>query len=189
MPALRSINQVVARGEAEKSADRTRLMGRAQDGDQEAFEVLFGDIGPIITRFVRRRLFDQAEVDDVCQEALLAIFKSRHTYQLARPFEPWLFAIVRNVLAAYLKRNRQRTTWHEPMSEIPEIGADDESSLAIELSDSLKELSPNQLEALKLTKVSGFSIAGAATKAGTSAGSMKVRVHRAYESLKRSILR
>jgi RNA polymerase sigma-70 factor, ECF subfamily len=161
----------------------------AQAGDKEAFQVLFDDIGPLITRFVRRRLLDQAEVDDVCQEVLLAVFKSRQTYQPARPFEPWLFAIVRNVLAAYLLRNRQRTRWHEPMSEIPEIGADDESSLAVELSDGLNQLSPNQLEALRLTKLSGFSIAEAARHAGTSVGSMKVRVHRAYESLKRSILR
>jgi RNA polymerase sigma-70 factor (ECF subfamily) len=134
-------------------------------------------------------LLDQAEVDDVCQEVLLAIFKSRHTYQPARPFEPWLFAIVRNVLAAYLLRSRLRTRWHEPMSEIPEIGADDESSLAVELSDGLNQLPPNQLEALRLTKLSGFSIAEAAMHAGTSVSSMKVRVHRAYESLKKSILR
>jgi RNA polymerase sigma-70 factor, ECF subfamily len=162
-------------------------MERAQAGDKEAFQALFGDIGPIITRFVRRRVPDQAEADDVCQEVLLAIFKSRHTYQPARPFEPWLFAIIRNVLAVYLQR--QRTRWHEPMSEIAEISADDESSLAVELSDSLRQLSPNQLEALELTKLSGFSIAEAAARAGTSEGSMKVRVHRAYESLKRSILR
>ena len=66
---------------------------------------------------------------------------------------------------------------------------DDESSLAIELSDSLKQLSSNQLEALKLTKVSGLSIAEAACRAGITVGSMKVRMHRAYESLKKSILR
>jgi len=164
-------------------------MERAQAGDKEAFQVLFEDVGPLITRFVRRRLLDQADADDVCQEALLAIFKSRHTYQPARPFEPWLFAIVRNVLAAHLQRNRQHSAWHEPMSEMPEIRSDDESSLAVELSDGLKRLSPNQLEALKLTKLSGLSIGEAAIHAGTSAGSMKVRVHRAYESLKRSILR
>jgi RNA polymerase sigma-70 factor (ECF subfamily) len=164
-------------------------MERAQAGDKEAFQVLFGDVGPLITRFVRRRIPAQEEADDVCQEALLAIFKSRHTYQPARPFEPWLFAIVRNVFAAYLQRNRQHFTWQEPMSEIPEIGAEDESSLAAELSDGLRQLSPNQLEALKLTKLSGFSIAEAAARAGTSAGSMKVRVHRAYESLKRAMLR
>jgi DNA-directed RNA polymerase specialized sigma24 family protein len=75
------------------------------------------------------------------------------------------------------------------MSENPELSAEDESSLAVELIDGLGQLSPNQLEALKLTKLSDFSITEAAARAGTSAGSMKVHVHRAYESLKRSILR
>jgi RNA polymerase sigma-70 factor, ECF subfamily len=186
---MRSINHIVARDGAEKSASRVRLMERAQNGDKEAFHDLFGDIGPLITPFVRRRVFDQTEVDDVCQEALLAVFKSRHTYQLARPFEPWLFAIVRNVIAAYLQRNRQHARWHEPTDEIPETRAEDESSLAVELNDGLNQLSANQLEALKLTKLSGFSIAEAAVRAGTSVGSMKVRVHRAYVSLKRSMQR
>jgi RNA polymerase sigma-70 factor, ECF subfamily len=164
-------------------------MERAQNGDKEAFQALFGDIGPLITRFVRRRVLNQSDVEDVCQEALIAIFRSRHSYQPARPFEPWLFAIVRNVIAAYLQRNRRHTRWHDPASEIPEIFAEDGSSLAVELRDGLNQLSTNQLEALKLTKLSGFSIAEAAQRAGTSVGSMKVRVHRAYESLKRSMRR
>ncbi|HKV55144.1 MAG TPA: RNA polymerase sigma factor [Candidatus Binataceae bacterium] len=164
-------------------------MERAQEGDKEAFQVLFAEIGPLITRFVRRRMIDQAEVDDVCQEALIAIFKSRHTYQPSRPFEPWLFAIVRNVAATYLRRSRQQTGWLEPSSDTPEMSAEDGSSLALELQEGFNQLSANQIEALKLTKLAGLSIAEAARRANTTVGSMKVRVHRAYESLKRSMLR
>jgi len=176
---------MVARDPSETSANRVRLMERVQQGDKEAFQALFVDIGPLITRFVRRRVFDQAEVDDVCQEALIAIFKSRHTYQLTLPFEPWLFAIVRNVISAYLRRNPR----YESGSDLPETWTDDESTIAIEFRDSLEQLSADQLEALKLTKVAGYSIAEAAARAGTSVGSMKVRVHRAYLSLKRSMHR
>ena len=164
-------------------------MERAQNGDKEAFRLLFEDIGPIITQFVRRRILDWADADDICQETLLAVFKSRQTYEPARPFEPWLFAIVRHVLGAHLQRNRQHIGSQETMIDIPEAYADDESGLAVELSEVLSQLSPNQLEALKLTKVSGLSIAEAAYRAGTTVGSMKVRMHRAYESLKKSILR
>jgi RNA polymerase sigma-70 factor, ECF subfamily len=177
----------VARDGGEKSPARARLMERAQEGDKEAFQILFSDIGPLITRFVRRRVHDAEEVEDICQEALLAIFRSRHTYQPARPFEPWLYAIVRNVLAAYLQRNRQRAGWHEPVGDVPEIRVEDDSSLALELQQSLSELPANQLQALELTKLSGLSLAEAASRAGTTVGSMKVRVHRAFESLKRSI--
>src|SRR3984957_3576888 len=144
---------MVARDEVDKSASRGRLMERAQNGDKEAFQALFSDIGPLITLFVRRRVFDQAEVDDVCQETLLAVFKSRHTYQPARPFEPWLFAIVRNVTAVYLQRNRQHARWHQPANEIPETPAEDEASLSVELNDGFNQLSADQLEALKLTKL------------------------------------
>jgi RNA polymerase sigma-70 factor, ECF subfamily len=55
--------------------------------------------------------------------------------------------------------------------------------------EALEQLSPTQMEALSLTKVEGLSVEEAAQRAGTSIGSMKVRVHRAYESLKRSLLR
>ena len=179
----------MAREEAQPSLNRARLMERAQDGDKEALGILFREIGPLVMRFVRRRLRDPADADDLCQEALLAVFKSRHTYQPARPFEPWLFAIVRNLLAAYFKRNREQANWYESLIEMPGIHAEGESSMAIELSEGLGQLSAHQLEALQLTKLSGFSIAEAAVRAGTTVASMKVRVHRAHASLKRSILR
>jgi RNA polymerase sigma-70 factor, ECF subfamily len=162
-------------------------MERAQQGEKEAFHALFKDIGPLIARFVRRRLFDQQEIVDVCQEALFVVYH-RHTYQPARPFEPWLFAIVRNVTGQCLRRNRLSSTWQAPIDDIPEVGTDDESGLAVEWREALNQLSPTQMEALRLTKLVGLSVAEASERAGASVGTMKVRVHRAYESLKRSIL-
>jgi RNA polymerase sigma-70 factor (ECF subfamily) len=173
----------------EKSASRTRLMERAQNGDREAFHALFTDVGPLVTRFLRRRLPDQTEVEDICQEALIAVYKSRHSYQPERPFEPWLFAIVRKVTGAHLRRNRQRLGIQVYMDETPEICVEGTSTLVVELRQALEQLSPTQMEALGLTKLLGLSVAEAARRAGTTVGSMKVRVHRAYGSLKRSLIR
>jgi DNA-directed RNA polymerase specialized sigma24 family protein len=99
-----------------------------------------------------------------------------------------LFAIVRNVTRQYLRRNRLSRTWQAPINEILEVGTDDESGLAVEWRGALNQLSPTQMEALRLTKFVGLSVAEASEHAGASVGTMKVRVHRAYESLKRSIL-
>jgi RNA polymerase sigma-70 factor, ECF subfamily len=164
-------------------------MERAQQGEREAFHDLFEEIGPLITRFVRRRLFDQQQLEDVCQEVLIAVYQSRRTYQPARPFEPWLFAIVRNVTWRYLRRNRLRSAWEAPIDDIPEVGTEDESGLAVEWQEALGQLSPTQIEALRLTKLVGLSVAEASERTGASVGTMKVRVHRAYESLRRSMLR
>jgi RNA polymerase sigma-70 factor, ECF subfamily len=171
----------------EKSISRAQLMQRAQAGDREAFHALFRDIGPLITNFLRRRLADKTEIEDICQETLIAVYKSRHTFQPQRPLEPWLFAIVRKVTAEHLRHDR-RLGFQIPMDELPEIGVESSSSQDLELREALQRLSPAQVEALALTKLQGLSVEEAARRAGTSVGSMKVRVHRAYASLKRLLL-
>jgi RNA polymerase sigma-70 factor, ECF subfamily len=161
----------------------------ARNGDGDAFHALFTEIGPLITRFLRRRMSDQAEIEDVCQEVLIAVYKSRHTYQPERPLEPWLFAIVRKVTFEHLRQNRRQLAFQIMTDEIPDIPVDCSSGLAVELREAMEQLSPSQVEALGLTKLLGLSVADASRRAGTSVTSMKVRVHRAYESLKRSLIR
>ena len=164
-------------------------MERAQGGDREAFHSLFKDVGPLITRFLRRRVSDNTEIEDISQEVMIAVYKSRHTYQPERPFEPWLFAIVRKVSWEHFRRERQRLGFQVLVDEMPEMCTEGRPSQDLEVREALEQLSPTQIEALGLTKLLGLSVEEAARRAGTSVGSMKVRVHRAYESLKRALLR
>ncbi|HXD90710.1 MAG TPA: RNA polymerase sigma factor [Candidatus Binataceae bacterium] len=180
---------MVAIDEAEKSGRWTQLMERVQDGDQQAFRTLFDEVGPSIARFVRRRVADQSEAEDICQETLIAIFKSRHTYQPTRPFEPWLYAIARNVISRSFSHSLQRVRWLETVAELPEVEGEGHAVQSVELREAFARLSPNQQEAVRLTKVDGLSIAEASRVAGASVGSMKVRVHRAYQSLRESLRR
>src|SRR5690348_5449556 len=95
-------------------------MARAQKGEREAFHTLFKDIGPFITRSLRRRL-PSSEIEDICQEILIAVYKSRHTYEPGRPFEPWLFAIIRNVTGKYLHRLQGRRAVEVELDEVPDL--------------------------------------------------------------------
>jgi RNA polymerase sigma-70 factor (ECF subfamily) len=49
-----------------------QLMARAQRGDREAFRALVHEIGPVITHLLRRKINDSSEIEDVCQETLVA---------------------------------------------------------------------------------------------------------------------
>ena len=71
----------------ERSRMRARLMERLQQGDADACRILLDDIGPSVTRFLRRRVAGD-EVEDVYQEIFMALFQARHTYQPGRPLEP-----------------------------------------------------------------------------------------------------
>jgi RNA polymerase sigma factor (sigma-70 family) len=187
VPKLPQVDRIVAPDEAKKIS-RARLMERGRDGDRAAFVDLFRGIGPLITGFLRRRVRDGAEIEDICQEVLLAVYRSRHTYQSGRPLEPWLFAIVRKVSSEHLRRTRQRFAWQVETDEMPEPAAEENPSLAVEFREALEQLSPSQREALALTKLRGLSLAQAARHTGAAVGSMKLRVHRAYASLKRSLI-
>ena len=171
----------------ERSRLRACLMARLQQGDADACKELLDDIGPSLTYFLRRRVADPQELEDVYQEVFMAIFQARHTYEPGRPFEPWVFAIARNIAADYSRRRWRRAHWEELVADPPERPADTWNPSAPELSAVLAELPADQGEAFSMLKLDGLSVEAAAAQAGVSVGALKVRAHRAYKSLKRLI--
>src|SRR5690242_15804659 len=124
----------------ERSRVRARLMERLQQGDADACRALLDDVGPSLTYFLRRRVADVHELEDVYQEVFMAIFEARHTYEPGRPFEPWLFAIARNIAVDYSRRRWSRSHWEELVAELPEQPADSSNAAAPVLDAVLAEL-------------------------------------------------
>jgi RNA polymerase sigma-70 factor (ECF subfamily) len=164
-------------------------MARVQDGDRDSCRTLLDDIGPILTNFLRRRIADRTELEDVYQETLMAFFQARHTYQSSRPLEPWLFAIARNVAADHARRYWTRAGVEQLTDEIPDRGAADEPRSADpSLEDAMVKLPTQQREAFSMLKLEGLSIEQAAQRAGISVGALRVRAHRAYKALRKVII-
>jgi RNA polymerase sigma-70 factor (ECF subfamily) len=171
--------------------ERKQLMESAQRGDREAFIALMRDIGPMLTGFLRRRIADQHELEDVCQETLIAIYESRHTYQPSRPLEPWIFAIARHVAANHYRRQKTRASWLELVDELPDRlqgTMESEASCLVRFRQALGQLPAFQREAFMMTKIEGLSLLEASERTGASVGALKVRLHRAYDFLRRSVL-
>ncbi|MGO9452266.1 MAG: RNA polymerase sigma factor [Candidatus Binataceae bacterium] len=162
-------------------------MARAQDGDRDSFRALLDDIGPMLTNFLRRRMADSNELEDVYQETLMAFFQARHTYQPSRPLEPWLFAIARNVAADHARRYWTRASVEQLTETMPERGGADEPRSDPSLADAMARLPKQQREAFSMLKLEGLSIEQAAERAGTSVGALRVRAHRAYKALRKLI--
>jgi RNA polymerase sigma-70 factor (ECF subfamily) len=171
----------------ERSRMRAELMARVQDGDRESCRALLDDIGPMLTGFLRRRIADRNELEDVYQETLMAFFQARHTYQPSRPLEPWLFAIARNVAADHARRYWTRSNVEQLTETMPEISAAEEPRSDPNLEDAIARLPHQQREAFSMLKIEGLSIEEAAQRAGVSEGALRVRAHRAYRALRRLI--
>jgi RNA polymerase sigma-70 factor, ECF subfamily len=84
-----------------------RLMLRVRDGDEEAFGQLAGRYNGRVFGFFCRRLGDRQEAEDLTQEVLLRLFRSRQRYQPRARFSTWIFHITQNVARNALRFRRR----------------------------------------------------------------------------------
>jgi RNA polymerase sigma-70 factor (ECF subfamily) len=169
----------------EEAGQRARWMERAQGGDGEAYRLLLESVSRDLRAFLRNRIRDPADTEDVLQEVLLTVHRARHTYDPARPFEPWLFAIARNAAVDWYRSMRTRRALEDAASEWEGIA---EPHGAVALEDALGSLPRDQREALEMVKVEGLPTAQAAARAGISEGALRVRIHRGYRALRERLL-
>ena len=163
---------------------RARWMARAQAGDREAYRSLLDNLGPEVMAYVRRRLHNPQDVDDVYQEVLLAIHMSRHTYEPGRAVEPWVFAIAANVLARHWRRSQRRARCEVLVDVLPAEQTRTAGPSRTEVGQALARLPGRQREALELLQLDGLPVDVAATRAGTTVGALRVRAHRASKTLR-----
>lgn len=168
---------------------RSRWMERVQAGDGDAYRLLLDDVSAELRGFFRRRARDPQEVEDLLQEALLTLHRARHTYDPARPFEPWLYAIARNAAIDAYRRGRQRTRFESLADDAAPLDvAGDEPGDEPSLDGVLARLPDAQRDALEMVKLRGLTIEDAAARAGVSPGAMRVRIHRGYRALRALLL-
>jgi len=171
----------------------SRLIARAQLGDHDAYVTLLRAIAPRIRNIARRRrvLIGRDEVEDVVQEVLLSIHAVRATYDPARPFLPWLAAIVRNRLAdagrRHFRQGGRETTVDELDVTFQAAGAnnqDEEFGDREALAQAIQLLPPGQRQAVELLKLRELSLKEASAVTGLSVGALKLATHRAIVSLR-----
>ncbi len=89
--------------------DTTSLAVRAAC-DPAAFSELYLQFFKRVYNYIRFRCCDPATTDDLTSQTFERLLESIVQYQPQRgPFEPWLFAIVRNVVNGHYRR--QRSSW------------------------------------------------------------------------------
>jgi RNA polymerase sigma-70 factor (ECF subfamily) len=162
-------------------------MAAAQRGDADAYQKLLTELLPLLRSFVRARLREASDVEDVVQNVLVAIHRARHTYRAERRFAPWLGAVARNAVIDELRRRGRRLSREVPLDAAAEAVAPTPESpapLSPEMQRALEQLPAAQREAVELIQIRGLSVAEAAQRVGIKPGALKVRAHRGYRALR-----
>ena len=191
-----------ARGSGE-SEERRRLLAAARQGDAGAFRALFSPDLDLAWRMALRIVGTSAGADDALQEGLISAYRSLDRVE-PRNLRGWFVRIVQNAARDALRRERRRPTLPlgplestdgsdrrgvgvEPVADAssdPQVAAE-RRELAVELSAALAQIPEERRTAILLYDVDGFDYAEIAELTGCSVGTVKSRISRGREELRR----
>ena len=165
------------------------LQGR--DGDALAYRRFLAATATHLRAFLRRRLSRWPdEVEDLVQEALLAIHNQRLSYDTAVPLTAWVYTIAKYKLIDWLRRHARRDSLHDSLDEVDEGEGALFSSAEAEAGEARRDLAKllgllpdKQRDAIVHTKLDGLSTREAAAMLKMSEAAVKVSVHRGMKTL------
>jgi RNA polymerase sigma-70 factor, ECF subfamily len=148
--------------------------------------------------FIRRRVRNQSDVDDLVQRVLLQIVKGLDSLRDAERLHAWVYRTARNVLIDYYRSPVvRREVPSGDAADLGEVGCldahagpvEDDERAALEelagcLTAMLSRLPPAHREAITLADLQGLNQAEAAARVGVSISGMKSRVQRGRKQLK-----
>ena len=144
---------------------------------------------PHMRAFARTMTGNPAQADDLAQDALAKAWQCRDSFQMGTNMKAWTFMILRNQFYSDMRRAWRSVQLDQEAAERTLLASDDPSA-PLELNElrmALASLPVDQREAVILVGAGGLSYEEAAEICDCAVGTVKSRVSRAREALRRII--
>jgi RNA polymerase sigma-70 factor, ECF subfamily len=182
--------------------DEPQMIAAILAGDRELYHKLIQPYEPSVYRMALSFVKNEAEAEDVAQEAFLKAFRDLASFRGESKFSTWLISITLNEARRRLRR--QNTIRIESLDEPPEEGGKVAPALlrdwreipseALErkevrtlLREAIGHLSPIYREVLVMRDIEDLSTEETAGALAISIASVKVRLHRARIMLQKEL--
>jgi len=160
---------------------------RLRAGDPAALSAVVARYQHRLYRYLTRLVRDAATADDLFQQTWLLVVRQIHRYDPARSFDTWLFAIAHNAAMDLLRRRTGEVLDDYPA---PTPDALDEliaGERAATVAAAMERLPGAYREALTLRFEDGMKLEEIAAVTGAPLSTIKSRVHRGLETLRRML--
>jgi RNA polymerase sigma-70 factor, ECF subfamily len=151
------------------------------------FRSIFREHKEAVYRFAWRMTGSPSGAEDVTQDCFLALLRAPDRFDAGRgSIRAFLFGVARNLI---LKRWRAESRWDplEDDSFVAEPLAPERKETAELVAQAVRLLPPLQREALILTEYEEMTLEEVARAVDAEAGTVKSRLHRARENLRRML--
>ena len=176
------------------------LVERAKKGEEAAFEVLVTDNEKRIYNLCRRLTGNPEDAAELTQEAFLNAWRGLGRFQGESSFSTWLYRLATNACIDFLRREKRRQNLSMTVSL-----DDEEEARQVELPDErytperelertevrqavaagLEKLTPEHRQVLVMRELSGLSYAEIGAVLGLEEGTVKSRIARARNALRK----
>lgn len=168
------------------------LVRRCLAGDEAGYAALLERHQGRIYSFLLRLVGGTHDAEDLAQVVFLKAFRSLESFDQERPFHSWLFAIAHHAALDFLRARKTDLSLDHDEDPIDPADASDDperlSEIAIDgalLERLIAALPPLYREALLLRHIEGLSVEDVAVSLGIPEGTVKVRLFRARELMRR----
>lgn len=160
---------------------------QVDDQPDETFRAEMLKVLPRLQAFARVLTRNREASEDLLQDTIVRALRAHRSFQPGSNMLAWLCTILRNQHISGLRRRRHEAM---PIEDLPEsassIGPSQYDSIAIsEIRRALMKLSPEHREVLVMVAAAGLSYGEAAEICGCAVGTVKSRVNRARNELRR----
>lgn len=160
------------------------------ESSQLNLETIWDRYSSRLLAFIRSRIADEAEAEDLLQEVFLRIHMNLCCLRDLSRLESWIYQITRNTIIDHYRSSRKTEELPEDLAIEADFdsGEDPEVELALSLGEMVAELPPAYRDALILTEYQGLSQVDLAQRLGISVSGAKSRVQRARKVLRDLLL-
>ena len=175
------------------------FLRRARDGDLDAFNALVDLHQRRVYNLCLRMLGSSAPAEDATQDAFLSAYRNLHRFR-GGAFRPWLMRIASNACIDELRKRGRRPAVsldaplpnsNDPIDVADTAAGPETEALRSEqhrtVQAALLRLPPDQRMAVVLCDVQGFAYEEIADAMRTSVGTVKSRIARGREKLRREL--
>lgn len=167
--------------------DLSALMRAANAGDAAAYRHVLDVLARLLRASVRRG-FQRVgrgpeDVEDVVQEALLAVHLKRHTWDETQPLEPWVRAIAQYKLVDHLRR--RGSAQHVDLDDVADVlpATTNDGAAAMDSGRLLAQLPERQRLIVEAISIEGRTTAEVARTLKMTDVAVRVTLHRAIKAM------
>jgi RNA polymerase sigma-70 factor (ECF subfamily) len=172
--------------------DGVAAVDRVLRGDVAAFAQIVERWQDPLVALAYRFCHDRSRAEDMAQEAFIRAFRALGQWRREAAFSTWLFALATNVYRAELRRGRRSLVSLDDVADPVDafdLAADHEDlDRSAAVRRSLHALPPKYRDALVLFYFHDMDVERAAASLGVPVGTVKARLSRGRELLRRKLV-